>query len=111
MNAYLIALSPLLVALTALVFVLPIGLFFANREREHREARAAFQALSALDVIRTIPLIVPQNATYAIYGHEAPLWGAVAEVAQRPEEPISVKMRVTSALGDRQPLGKLPEAA
>ena len=41
MQSYVIALSPLLLALTALVVVFPIGLHYAKLESAQRRARAA----------------------------------------------------------------------
>ena len=44
-NVYLVAIAPLLIALTAAIVVLPIGLHYADKERAERERRVAAEAL------------------------------------------------------------------
>jgi hypothetical protein len=48
---YLIALTPLLLAVTGLTVALPIGLHFANKERTERAARQAAEAAMGISIV------------------------------------------------------------
>ena len=80
MNVYLIALTPLLLAITALVIAMPIGLHYADKERAEREARVALEALNVTSAVWTAPVAIPAGGVAYTYALTAPFWTVLKEI-------------------------------